>query len=64
MRLNRMTEATIKASALGPEIHEAMTEGKRFNFKLVEGGREMLLTARASQADQPGLIRIHDFRPV
>lgn len=59
------TEITIKASALSPDIHEGLTEGRRFNFRLAEGqhgaaGR--FFTARAEQAPEPGFIRIFDIR--
>jgi hypothetical protein len=56
------TEITIKASALSAEMHEALTNGQRFNFKL--GPPPRLFTARAEQASEPGLIRIFDIRGV
>lgn len=54
------TEITLKASALTPEMHEALTTGARFNFKL--GPPSRLFTARAEQAAEPGLIRIFDIQ--
>lgn len=58
------TEITVIASSLRPATHEAMTESKRFNFRLAsERGETRLFTARAEQAQTPGLIRIFDIRP-
>jgi hypothetical protein len=57
------TEITLKASSLSPDLHEGLTEGRRFNFKLAEGqSTPRFFTARAEQAEEPGLIRIFDLR--
>jgi hypothetical protein len=59
------SEITVIASSLRTATHEAMTESKRFNFRLAsERGETRLFTARAEQAETPGLIRIFDIRPV
>lgn len=54
------TEITIKASALSPAMHDALTDGSRFNFKL--GPPDRVFTARAEITAEPGLIRIFDIR--
>lgn len=54
------TEITLQASAVPPDIHDALTDGRRFNFKL--GPPAMVFSARAEQGSEPGMIRIFDIQ--
>ena len=50
----------LQANAVPPDIHDALTERRRFNFKL--GPPARVFTARAEQSAEPGVIRIFDIR--
>jgi hypothetical protein len=64
MLVRGFDEVKIKASALPPDLHDALTDRKRFNFKFAHSprGPYQLFTARVEQTDEPGILRVFDIR--